>query len=99
MIAADALWQVGGDDTFDLKLPRDFVFYERSFSHYSRGSIYCSVMYIDDNKTSQISYNETQYCILSPIVLSLNEFHTIKITRDESPGVVACSAIVLIYSE
>jgi len=37
MIVADAQW-TEGTDTFNIKLPRDFVFYDRSYSHYAYDS-------------------------------------------------------------
>ena len=98
MVVADALWS-RGTDTFKLKLPSDFVFYERSFSHrwgdYSY-SWYHSYMYIDDEQISKSEGKSgTNYGLLSPTQLSLDEFHTIKIDGDAP----AFGAIVLIYRE
>ncbi|MBC8520937.1 MAG: hypothetical protein H8D26_02950 [Methanomicrobia archaeon] len=104
MVVADALWSPG-TDTFKLKLPSDFVFYERSFSHYCReseGNWIESDMYIDEKKISCIYQHpfigeETNYGLLSPTQLSLAVFHTIKITGRNTRGTF--DAIVLIYQE
>nr|CBH39248.1 hypothetical protein, secreted [uncultured archaeon] len=104
MIVADAEWG-GGTDTFDIKLPSDFVFYERSYSHRHIGSgsyvDHTSRMYIDGNEISTItvdySKSETNYDLLSPTQLSLDEFHTVKNTV--GGGGDAFDAIVLIYRE
>jgi hypothetical protein len=37
MIVADAQW-TDGTDTFNIKLPSDFLFYDRSYSHYAYDS-------------------------------------------------------------
>ncbi len=97
IIIADALWS-GGTDTFNIKLPSDFIFYERSFSHYFDGGGYGanSRMYIDEDEISYIgSGGGTKYGLLSPTQLSLDIFHTIKI----SGGSNSFDAIVLIYRE
>ena len=94
MIVADALW-TRGTDTFKLKLPSDFVFYERSYSLCSRrepGS-----MYIDEKRISYVSGGKTNYGLLSPAQLSLDEFHTIKISCSYYGEIFG--AIVLIYRE
>jgi len=98
MIVADAVWSQGVIDTFNIKLPSDFVFYERSFSLYSRGKVW-SYMYIDEKQIGHVSYDETDYGLLSPTQLLLGEFHTIKIHSQGSGGEVLCDAIVLIYRE
>jgi len=97
MIVADAIWYgtSPATDTFRLKLPSDFVFYERSFSHYTKNYGGC-YMYIDENEIDYAS-DETNYGLLSPTELSLDEFHTIKITGSGNPG--HFDAIVLIYRE
>ena len=103
MIVADALWASAGPDTFNIKLPSDFVFYERSFSHYFSGC-YADVsrMYIDDDEISFIgSDGGTNYGLLSPTKLSVDTFHTIKIIGQGTPysdGDVF-GAIALIYRE
>lgn len=101
MIVADALWG-GGEDTFRLKLPSDFVFYERSYSHCSKGNDYTSGMYLDEKDISVIGPG-TNYGLLSPAQLSLDVFHTIKITATYSNSYhhssPAFGAIVLIYHE
>ena len=99
MIIADALWSQG-TDTFNVKLPSDFVYYERSFSHYFSGAGYGganSRMYIDEDEISYIGEGGgTKYGLLSPTQLSLDEFQTIKLSRSHN---TAFDAIVLIYRE
>jgi hypothetical protein len=105
MIVADAQWEEG-TDTFDIKLPNDFVFYERSYSHYVYDG-YGSTMKIDENEISSIDkcqdYSVTNYGQLSPTQLSLDIFHTISLWHDEHYGYgylgEAFDAIVLIYRE
>lgn len=94
MIVADALWEPyrGYADAFNIKLPIDFIFYERSFSHHGG-----SKMYIDEKEISDIGYDETNYGLLSPTQLSLDEFHTVKIVQGTNDP--AFDAIVLIYRE
>jgi hypothetical protein len=52
MIVADAQW-TEGTDTFNIKLPSDFVFYDRSYSHYAYDSG-GSTMKIDGNEISSL---------------------------------------------
>ena len=104
MIIADALWS-SGTDTFDIKLPSDFVFYERSYSHYHIGSgsyvDRTSTMYIDGSEISSItveySNSETNYGMLSPTQLSLDTSHTVKVTLAGHGD--AFDAIVLTYRD
>ena len=97
MIVADALWS-SGTDTFNVKLPSDFVFYERSFSHYFNAAAYYydSYMYIDEDEISHIRGSGTNYDLLSSTKLSLDAVHTIKI---DSSSTNSFDAIVLIYRE
>ena len=103
MIVADAQW-TEGTDTFDIKLPSDFVFYERSYSHYAYNS-YDSTMKIDEKVISRIDscryYSVTNYGQLSPTQLSLDTFHTISLWHHEGGDFQgeAFDAIVLIYRE
>jgi len=94
MIVADALWEIG-EDTFDLKLPSDFVFYERSYSHHRKSNWYSRID-IDDHFIS-LDPKYTNYGLISPTVLSLDEFHTLKLWSNSSNG--AFGAIVLIYQQ
>jgi hypothetical protein len=97
MIVADALWG-SGTDTFNVKLPSDFVFYERSFSHYFNTGIYYydSYLYINEDEISHIEGSGTNYDLLSPTQLSLDAFHTIKISSSQDNSF---DAIVLVYRE
>jgi hypothetical protein len=103
MIIADALWGSAGPDTFNIKLPSDFVFYERSFSHYFSGCYAdWSHMYIDGDKISYIgSVGGTNYGLLSSTKLSLDTFHTIKIVGEGNPysGGNVFGTITLTYRE
>jgi hypothetical protein len=102
MITADAQW-TEGTDTFKIKLPGEFVFYDRSYSHYtydSRGS----KMKIDENEISSIGgcggKSVTHYDQLSPTQLSLDTFHTVSLWLDGyRGGEKAFTAIVLVYRE
>jgi hypothetical protein len=103
MIVADAQW-TDGTDTFNIKLPSDFVFYDRSYSHYAYDS-YGSKMKIDGNEISSLKgcsdSSRWRSGQLSPTQLSLDDFHTVSLWHDQSAYEVghACAAIVLIYRE
>jgi hypothetical protein len=102
MIVADAQW-TEGTDTFKIKLPGEFVFYDRSYSHYtydSRGS----TLKIDENEISSLGgcggKSITHYGQLSPTQLSLDTFHTVSLWLDGyRGGEKAFTAIVLVYRE
>lgn len=100
LIVADALWE-RGDDTFELKLPSDFIFKERSYSHSLNDELCGSKMFCDEEEISSLSQVGTNYGILSPTQLALDEFHIIKVTLSSSFNRFgpALSAIALIYSE
>ena len=102
MIVADAQW-TEGTDTFKIKLPSDFVFYDRSYSHYAYDSE-GSTMKIDGNEISSLGgcrgFSRWQSGQLSPTQLSLDDFHTVSLWHDEYYATGhACAAIVLIYRE
>jgi len=105
MIIADAQW-TEGTDTFNIKLPGEFVFYDRSYSHYAYDSK-VSTLKIDENEISSIGcddYSVTHYGPLSPTQLSLDTFHTVSLWHDERdphPRYTgeAFDAIVLVYRE
>lgn len=99
MIVADAVWDSRGPDTFTIKLPSDFSFYERSFSHYFSGNSYdYSRMYIDEDQISELYSDEaTDYGQLSATQLSLDTFHTISISLTAEAD--SFDAIVLVYRE
>ena len=105
LIVADARWaSEPEEDTFSIKIPSEFLVYERSFSHYCKncgisygyfGNIYTSYLYIDDNQINLLRDKTPNYGLLSTMQLSVDDFHTIKISgHGESFG-----AIVLIYRE
>jgi hypothetical protein len=104
MIVADAQW-TEGIDTFNIKLPSDFVFYDRSYSHYAYDS-FSSTMKIDGNEISSLGScsdsSRWQSGQLSPTQLSLDDFHTVSLWHNykySSYTGHACAAIVLIYRE
>jgi hypothetical protein len=104
MIVADAQWK-DGTDTFNIKLPSDFVFYDRSYSHYAYDN-YDSTMKIDGNEISSLGRCDGcplwQSGQLSPTQLSLDDFHTVSLLYDQyygGEGGHSCAAIVLIYRE
>jgi hypothetical protein len=101
MIVADAQWN-SGTDTFNIKLPSDFVFYDRSYSHYAYDSV-GSTMKIDGNEISSLEGSADprwQSGQLSPTQLSLDDFHTVSLwLKAPYGGAHACAAIALIYRE
>jgi len=103
MIIADAQW-TEGTDTFKIKLPSDFVFYARSYSHYAYDSD-GSTIKIDENDISSIGYcrdySVTNYGQLSPTQLSLDTFHTVSLWHGEGYWTTgeAFDAIVIVYRE
>lgn len=109
MIVADAVWSgtTLTSDSFQIKLPSDFIFYERSYSHCNKGGGYTSYMYLDEREISRASVSQdlTQYGLLSSLQLSIDVFHTIEVIpgRYGAPfsnvSFPAFGAIVLIYRE
>ena len=98
MIIVDALWTYG-EDTLNIMLPSDFVFYERSFSHYVRGGGSTnSSLYIDGQEISYLHVTGTHYGLISPTLLSPGVFHTVKVTNT-SYNLDAFDAIILVYRE
>jgi len=108
MIVADAQW-VDGTDTFNITLPSDFRFYERSYSHYAYDS-WGSKMKIDGSMISNIgACNDcgvTHYGLLSPSQIPPEEVHTVSLSHSEGSSISydycggqAFDAIVLIYQE
>jgi len=96
LIVAEALWNIYGDETFKIKLPGDFVFYERSYSLHSNEPDWAHPTYmkLDGTQISKTTSYDTKYDVLSPTQLSLDTFHTIGISSWPGFG-----AIVLIYQE
>ena len=93
MIVAEAVWS-GNEETFRMKLPGDFVFYDRAYSLYRSNSSYYTSMYLDGAETATArDLYTSKYGSLSATQLSLDVFHTVNIRH---PGFCA---IVLIYRE
>ena len=104
MIVADAIWGGSGDsDSFEITLPSDFIFYERSYSLYcSQGSSYSggSGMEIDDERVGYLSSTGANYDFLSPSHLAQGVSHTVKLTKyTKYYEADVFDAIVLIYGE
>ena len=101
MMVADAQWEEGTDE-FNIRLPSEFVFYERSYSHYAIITVdrfdFLSKMEIDGSEISSIQGESANYGLLSPSQLPPNEFHTIKLTAPHWTQ-KAFGAIVLVYRE
>lgn len=107
MIVAEAMWNDKQEalETFKIKLPSDFNFHERSFSHYSKrssgGYDHPSIMYINEKQISIITRNYqsiTNYGFLSQTLLPFDTFHVIKIYSLMSDN-TSYGAIVLVYQE
>jgi len=102
MIVAEALWESTETDTFDITLPNDFVFYERSYSHCNRytSTSSSSYMYIDEEQISRVYGSETNYGLLSASKLSPDVSHSIKTTSYDCYNEMGVfSAVVLVYRE
>jgi len=105
LIAMDAMWHKETEDSFDIKLPGGFTFYERSYLHFSRvgGVTVTTQLYVNQIEMSRhagMFYSESwSYGILTPLQLPTDMFHTIKIAANRQlptdSGVFG--AIVLIY--
>ena len=80
-----------GYDTFRIKLPSDFIFYERSYSH-DHGGQSSSSMRIDGEGISNVYYS-TNYGLISPSQLLVDVFHVVGISGR------GYGAIVLLYQE
>jgi hypothetical protein len=112
MIVADALWGSSDksyvEDTFRIKLPGDFTFYERSYSFHghdvgSWNSTYHK-MYIDEEEIVSMRLNDearTTYDLVSSLQLWPDEFHTVKTTieGEARSDNVTFGAIALLYQE
>lgn len=96
MIIIEALDEVG-TDSFNLQIPSEFTFYERSWSHYADG---VSRFRLDDIQISYLSgYPVTAYDELTPAQLIPDEFHTIELEVYSSSPFIGRVAIVLVYLE
>ena len=94
-----------GDNSFNVKLPSNFVFFERSISHYSHtdgnwGAK--SELLIDGavlDKIAPPDHNwKYQYKTINPTTLSIDEFHTVNIKNSDS-SLFSCGVLVLVYQE
>ena len=104
MIVAEAMWSEGEkvSETFKIKLPSDFNFYERSFSHYYSGLLYevpTTEMYINNNRISTISAKTAiNYGAITQTLLPFDIFHVIRIYNRYAQS-TSYGAIVLVYQE
>lgn len=99
LIVADAAYRVA-EDSFSIKIPSGFWVFERSFLHYHYPSstYYQSVLYLDNKEMSRLSQGSSEYGLLSPVQLSVDDFHTVKLSSGSTSNESLC-VIVLIYCE
>ena len=84
--------QVDGADSFELKIPNDFMISEISWSHYASTSLYDSEFIINEERISK--FRSYGYPVRSDVLfLSPDTFHTISV---DCGGSVA---LVLLYQE
>ena len=105
MIVVEAIWEDSGSDTFEIILPNDFKFYERSYSNYasaggSLGTVGASGVKIDDIQISYLSNKGTDYGFLLPSQLSQGISHTVMLTKySNSYWSDVYVGIVMLYNE
>ena len=100
LIIADAAYQVA-EDSFTVKIPSGFYVSERSFLHYFQKSSRSatSVLSLDNTEVSKLGTGGTsQYGILTPVQLSIDDFHTVTIGTGLQNDESLCT-IVLVYLE
>ena len=99
LIVADAT-NGATEDSYSIKIPTEFLIFERSFLHYHMpsSSSSTSFLYLDSPEISRLSRGASAYGLLSPVQLSVDDFHNVKMTNDGRSGDSLC-AIVLIYLE
>lgn len=96
MIIIEALDEYG-TDSFNLQIPSEFTFYERSWSQYADGR---SIFRLDDIQINYLIGNPgTAYGELTPAQLIPDEFHTIELEVLGYPPYIGRVAIVLVYLE
>lgn len=96
MIIIEALDEYG-TDSFNLQIPSEFTFYERSWSHYADGR---SRFRLDDIQISFLIGNPvTAYDELTPAQLIPDEFHTISLQVEAYSPYLGRVAIVVVYLE
>lgn len=89
-----------GADSFKLKIPSEFTFYERSWSHHNIGDRSWSRLRIDDNEINFATYGTaTYYGQLTAAQLVPDAFHTVSIEVNGSSPDEVHVAIVLVYQE
>ncbi|MBE3121343.1 MAG: hypothetical protein IMZ58_03935 [Thermoplasmata archaeon] len=99
MIVGDAIWGYpGGPNTFNLTLPTDFTFYERSFCHYSVNSCSYSQLYINQQQISYV-YHSFNYGSLSSSQLPSGPTNIIKLTSNCGSSQQTSAMILLLYKE
>jgi len=104
MIIAEAIWEgsTGEIDSFDITLPNDFIFYERSFSLYCSltSSYSVSELKIDGDSIYSLKNTKNYYDSLQPSQLSQDVSHNIElIKRTNEYSAQVFLAIALVYKE
>jgi len=89
-----------GTDSCRVKIPSEFTFYERSWSHHNMGDGSWSRLRIDDTEINFATYGTaTYYGQLTAAQLVPDAFHTVSIEVKGSSLDEAHVAIVLVYQE
>jgi len=100
MLIAEALYG-NGDESFDIHLPSDFTYYDRSWSHalYALGTDY-STLYLDDTSVSSLGGNGwlLNHGNLTTPQLPPGVSHTIRVSGSSDPD-AAFASIALVYQE
>jgi len=104
MLIAEAIYE-GGDESFNIYVPSDFTYYDKSWSHALSNDYYnTTTLYLDDNSVSHLYLNSgTNKWLLAHGSFTTPQFppgvsHTIRVTADESRA-DAFAGIALVYQE
>jgi hypothetical protein len=104
MLIAEAIYD-GGSDSFEFKLPSDFTYYERSWTHVFHHAWYdASTLYLNDTEISIFDSHGQQNIWLfehgtfTPADLPPGVFHTILVDLNDAEG-DAFGGIALTYQE
>ena len=103
MLIAEAIYEYG-DESFNIYIPSDFTYYDKSWSHalYSYSSLHSSTMYLDENSISSLSGPYGNWILahgnLTTPQLPPGVSHTIKIHLIGSSSYAFCG-MALVYQE
>jgi len=102
LIVADAAYNVA-EDSFTIKIPNEFLIFERSYLHCNFTSARTkSALSLDSTVISVSSLGmSSNYGILSPVQLSVDDFHIVKLglASGYAGNIESLCAIVLVYRE